>query len=474
MINYKRILKDSHQLYCVANLDGYFLWLNPVWQRTLGWTRKELKARPFIEFVHPDDVESTMAEVATLGDGVPTINFVNRYRHKAGHWVHLEWVATPYPDGTLYCSARDVTTRMLESRELREKVELLEMAEELAQVGHWRVNLETGELHWSPQVYRIHGIEPDGGRPPIEAGINFYHEDDRPTVEALVSRAIETGQGFNFQLRLIRADGEERLVESIGRTEKDAEGKVDALIGVFQDVTDRFNEFRRSNEALDEFAYAVAHDLAAPLKSIQGLISLLELEMAGTECSTGELLQRIQKSSRQMQRLIDELYQFARVTGADRELSWVNLNSVVADVALALDAQIKESSATVRVDNLPIILGQRQALVALFQNLVSNAIKYRAPERAPEITFETRADRDEVSITVSDNGRGFDEKHATRILRPFQRLGSDDSGSLGMGLAICVRVARMHSGRLDVASEPGIGSRFSLVVPRSKFKEQLS
>ncbi|MBO6574118.1 MAG: PAS domain-containing protein [Rhodothermales bacterium] len=463
-VDFHRLVDDALHLFCVAGTDARFYWLNQAWPELLGWSMDELLSRPFLEFVHPEDIAATLAEVEKLRQGQPTLKFINRYRTKDGSYRSLDWLCTPYPDGKLYASARDVTDRVAEQKRMREQVGWLEMAEEMGQVGHWRIDLATEELYWSPQVYRIHGLDPGSGTPPLKGGIEAYHQEDQRRVRDYVNRAIEKKEGFSFQLRLIRADGEERLVHSRGEVTLDpVTGDVESVFGVFQDITDRFQDFQRSNEALDQFAYAAAHDLQAPLKTIRGLVSLLKHDLKHSDELT-PVLDRIVESSTHMQALIDELYRYARLTGSREELTWVSLEGVVRDVCRNLTADIDAAGAEIKIDPLPDVLGRSTLLAAFFQNLISNAIRYRHPERAPNVYVYAMRTEEEHRITVADNGIGFKPADKAKVVRPFSRLGRDKKG-LGMGLAICQRVAQIHHGELEIDSEPGTGSRFTLVIP---------
>ncbi len=114
----------------------------------------------------------------------------------------------------------------------------LEKAEKIAGVGHWHYNIETQDLFWSEQVYNIHGLNPKKYKPTVDEAVSFYHPDDREYVRSMVETCIETSKPYEFNLRLIRRDGELRYVRSLGETEKDDHGKVIAIFGVFQDVTE--------------------------------------------------------------------------------------------------------------------------------------------------------------------------------------------------------------------------------------------
>lgn len=249
------LLELSQDLICLAGIDGYLRWVNPRWSALLGWSAEELCRRPFVEFVHPADIEATFAEIGRLSEGLKAVCFVNRYRCADGSWRWLSWNTTPRDDGTLFCIARDVTAERVEHREQEARIRQLELAEGLAQIGTWRVDLRHNTVHWSPAVYRIHGQDPETHRPDLESAIEAYHPDDRAEVQRCLDEALAKREGFRFRLRLIRADdGSERMVLSSGVVQLDDEGEPFGIIGVFQDITELLRaegELRAANAALE-------------------------------------------------------------------------------------------------------------------------------------------------------------------------------------------------------------------------------
>lgn len=133
----EQIAHLTTDLVCLASTEGYFLWLNDRWTEVLGWTRAELTAKPFLGFVHPDDVAPTLNEVERLKDGEPTIQFDNRYLCKDGSYRILSWNTVPTPEGVLVAIARDVTQRRADRFDSDTRLRLLEMGEDLSKVGHW-------------------------------------------------------------------------------------------------------------------------------------------------------------------------------------------------------------------------------------------------------------------------------------------------------------------------------------------------
>lgn len=197
----------------------------------------------------------------------------------------------------LFGVVQDVTETVRAEREQQELVETLKLAEDLAGVGSWRYDVETGDVRWSDHVYRIHGVDPATFDPAIDDAVSFYHPDDRQAVLDWCTRAIESGKPDAFQMRLIRADGEERIVASHCRPEVAADGQTRALYGVFQDVT----EAARAHEIImaSEMRYRLLADNATDIiatygidgrfryvsPSIEGVLGYSAEELVGEPCA---------------------------------------------------------------------------------------------------------------------------------------------------------------------------------------------
>lgn len=235
---YRKFFELSLNLVCVATTEGYFLHLNPSFTRVLGYSLDQLTGRPFTDFVHPDDLDATLAELEKLAKGIPTVAFENRYRRRDGNYVWLSWNTTPDDNGLLYAIAHEVTAQKETERKLAMQTQWLKRAEEMAKVGYWRVSVADGAVEWSDEIYRIHGLDRTTFTPTLEAGINAYHPDDRERVMNVVQAAMREGTPFSFDLRLVRPDGSIRYVRSRGEVALDAHGQVETLFGVFLDVTD--------------------------------------------------------------------------------------------------------------------------------------------------------------------------------------------------------------------------------------------
>jgi light-regulated signal transduction histidine kinase (bacteriophytochrome) len=234
-------------------------------------------------------------------------------------------------------------------------------------------------------------------------------------------------------------------------------------------VRERTSSLERSNADLRQFSYIVSHDLREPLRTVTGCLTLL------TQRSEGKLDAESQKyanfaveSATRMQMLISGLSAYVRAGTEAVELTEISLQDVLAQARYALYQSIRENGAEIKVDgSLPPINGDMQRLVLVFQNLLSNSIKFRKPQEPPKIEIGSSVVDGMWRITVKDNGIGFDQKYAEKIFGVFQRLnGPSEYPGAGMGLAISKRIVESHGGRIYAESEVGNGAVFHVVFPR--------
>jgi signal transduction histidine kinase len=228
-------------------------------------------------------------------------------------------------------------------------------------------------------------------------------------------------------------------------------------------------ELERSNEDLQQFAFAASHDLQEPLRSISTFIGLLE-RTARPKLNAAELeyLGYIADGSRRMHRLITDLLHYSQVGQKPASFESVDLNAVLARTLENLYDLINESGAAVTWDELPVVQGDEAQLGQVFQNLTGNAIKYARAEVTPAIHVSATPKEGEWLIRVQDNGMGIDRQYFELIFAPFKRLHGRDIPGTGIGLAVCRRIIEAHGGRIWVESAPGAGSTFFITLPVAK------
>ena len=241
-----------------------------------------------------------------------------------------------------------------------------------------------------------------------------------------------------------------------------------------EQVQYRTAELERSAEELTNFAYIASHDLQEPLRKIIAFGDRLVIKFGSVLNDTGkDYVERMQKSALRMKGLIDDLLQFSRVTMRSTPFQEIDLNEVISEVLSDLEVQIERTKGRVEVDILPKIEGGKFQMRQLFQNLISNGLKYHSDEVAPVIKVKyVGFDKDLEEIHFQDNGKGFDEKHLDRIFRPFERLhGHSEYGGTGMGLAICYKIVTHHKGLITAKSQPNEGATFIVKLPSKQNKK---
>ena len=315
----------------------------------------------------------------------------------------------------------------------------------------------------------------------------FFNLRDSRTFEKLVcpvTQAIETGNSVLLEGRflLTRKDGSTLPVGDCVAPIKDENGNTLGAVLIFQNLTwqesadlriKRFmEELKRSNTELSSFAATASHDLQEPLRKVIAFGNLLNQSNPDLNDQQQDYLERMRNATRRMQKFIQDLQEYANVTSTKTRLfETVDLHLVVSEVlAGLLETRIKQTGALVKVDKLPTIEANRFRMEQLFLNLIGNALKFHAKDNSPEVRIESLLNSEgKWEITVKDNGIGFDETHAERILQPFERLcGHSQYEGNGMGLAICQAIVKSHNGCIAVKSQQGKGSAFTVTLPEKQ------
>lgn len=229
-------------------------------------------------------------------------------------------------------------------------------------------------------------------------------------------------------------------------------------------------ELERSNKSLGEFAHAASHDLKEPIRKIQIFISQLRTQLAGTIGENLPILDKIENSADRMYELIDDLIEYSHVSAHPLEKEDVNLNQTIKNALEELELAVAQKKAVVKSEILPNVRGYSRQLQQLFQNLISNAIKYAKDNIAPSIEITSRLDNVDGKsfhvVTVKDNGIGFDQQYEHKIFEMFARLhGKNQYTGNGIGLSIVKKIVNNHHGMIKARSAVGEGSIFEVYIP---------
>lgn len=271
--------------------------------------------------------------------------------------------------------------------------------------------------------------------------------------------------------------GWERVLRLSGQFAKHAEGEaflsvtahdITAEVAAGRELEARTRELKEALGEHEAFTYSVAHDLRAPLRTINSFVQILEADFAGQIAAPGRnLLARILKAGMRMDRLITDLLAYSRLRSEDIELETVELEAVVERVVASLADEIKELGAEVRIMRpIPAAIGHAGMLSQAISNLIRNAAKFTAPGTKAVVVIRGEVREGRTRLWVEDNGIGIEPRFHEKIFSVFQRLHSTDQyAGTGIGLAIVRRAAARSGGATGVESEPGAGSRFWIDLP---------
>lgn len=323
---------------------------------------------------------------------------------------------------------------------------------------------------------------------------HLVHPTDRPQFSQ-ADEFIRANQPYSHEYRITTSSGQLCWLRDYMQPVWDeTAGRVTHVLGAVQNITSRKqaeeklrqqkDALAQSNASLQEFAYIASHDLQEPLRKIQAFGNRLQDRYATQLDDRGQdFLTRMISAADRGQNLIQHLLAYSRVTTHARTLVPVDLTQIIAQVVDDLALLIERSAAQVTVAELPTVTSDPVQMRQLFQNLVSNALKFQPPGRSPVVHIATlqpstgegslsqavmnMPPANYVTIIVRDNGIGFEEKYLSQIFKPFQRLHSraEYEGS-GMGLAICQKIVDRHGGRITAHSQLGQGTEFQVTLPR--------
>lgn len=464
-----RFFNGAHDMLCIAGLDGYFTRVNPAFERTLGYTTEELLERPFIDFVHPEDVEETLAIVSQLGEGALVVDFRNRYRCKDGTYRWLSW-STPAPDenGRLFAAARDVTELLRAERELRLRTEELDRFFTVAVDLLCTLSLDGRFQRVNPAFERTLGFDLDEfmARPYLD----FVHPDDLERTVDAIGRIAQGEEIGDFRIRCLHSDGTYRWI-SWTSSASDAVGHFYAS---GRDVTESIEyeerlaaqsaELARSNEDLNQFAYVASHDLRSPLRGISNLAEWIEEDSAEelSEQST-EHLRMLRQQCRRMDNLLNGLLEYSRAGRRRHRLERVDVGDVLAETValLTVPADFRVEWA----DDAPVLHTERSPLERVFLNLIGNAIKHHDGSTG-RVRVTWRPLGEMMEFTVEDDGPGIERRFHGPVFEMFKTLRrKDEVESSGMGLAIVQKLVEHHGGTIHIDPAEERGARFVFTWP---------
>lgn len=385
-------------------------------------------------------------------------------------------------------TADDAARRTAADREAIEH-ELAQQRERLANilwgtgVGTWEWNVQTGETRFNERWAEIVGYRLEELAPiTIDTWTGLAHPDDLGRSGELLARHFSgTMDHYECEARMRHRDGHWIWVLDRGKlVSRTPDGRPEWMAGTHWEITERKHAelalrqrteaLTHSNAELEQFAYVVSHDLRQPLRMVIGYVQMLERRLADKlDGETREMMHFAADGAKRMDQMLVSLLEYSRVGRKGEPMLPIDSRTAVDEALHFLAPAIREASATVRVSgDWPEVIVSRDEFTRLWQNLIGNALKYRAPDRNPEIDIAVTPDRDGWRFCVSDNGIGIDPAQFDRLFRVFQRLHTRDRyEGTGIGLAVARKIVERHGGRIQVESGgDGQGCRFCFDLPK--------
>jgi signal transduction histidine kinase len=354
-----------------------------------------------------------------------------------------------------------------EAEALRKSEERLTFALEAGGgVGTWDWEVPSDRVYCNAQFARLYSIAPERGATGVPMGefVERVHPEDRAHVRASIQRAIETGGEYAEEYRLMQGDGSIRWVYSRGRCHLDGAGRAVRFPGVVLDISERKQmeeALLKANRELEEFAYVASHDLQEPLRMVSIYAQMIARRIGAKDPTLTQYTDFMQQGVARMEALIEDLLTFSRaVHDNDPSVGTADLAAALEEALSVLKSNIEESGAVITVEPLPTVRGETPQMAHVFQNLISNALKYRKKESHPVIRITAERAGSEWTISVKDHGIGFEQRYAERIFGLFKRLHKAEYPGTGLGLAICKRIVERYGGRIWADGEPGEGATF--------------
>jgi PAS domain S-box-containing protein len=469
----------------VTDENGLINLINPNAEKLFGYTKEELTGQP-IELLIPESLKEKHRQYRQQYFLAPKARPMGLgkdlyARHKNGRTFPVEISLGYYKLGVKKMAVAfitDISERKKAEEVLRSSEETTRLIINSALDAIICIDTKGCITVWNPQAEKIFGYteEEVKGRRLSET---IIPEQYRQMHENGLRRYLNTGQhrvlNQLIEINALHRNGKEFPIELtiIPMRLRDT----DFFCAFIRDMTDRreaeerqsqyAEDLKQKNIELEQFAYVASHDLQEPLRTVSGFVELLKRHYKDhADDNVNKYINYITDASNRMRRLVQDLLDYSRL-GKQRILERIDCNLVVQHVLSDLTMAIQESQANVTVDPLPVISGYPTEIKQLFQNLLSNSLKFRRRGEPPVINISVKPVNDYWQFSVSDNGIGIEEKYWHRIFIIFQRLHTkSEYDGTGIGLAHCKKIAELHHGKIWVSSQPGKGSTFYFTVKK--------
>lgn len=464
------------ELVCIADYQGFLKEINPEWTKLLGYSEKELKAQPFLQFVHPDDISKTLQAIRRLRKGNAILNFTIRSAVKTGGYRYLAWTAKPDPENqSIYAIARDVT-------EKQKAIDEQNFILDTMRVGTWHWDMINNKVDWDRQNYRVFGLTPDDWNNPLDA---LKHRLGTEQFKKLINDATESAHKnilFQTTLTMKTETGELRYIGGKGEVLQDEDGTPIKMFGVNWDKTEELRTQAELEEqrqianhnarlaAIGQLAAGVGHEINNPLAIIKGYVDHLLRKVNENQIEKEGLSQRLNKIDNACNRIahiVKSLRKFSRSDSSG--LEYFDIKQLVLE-SLAMMKEIYAAEGVHLLSDLsdetpPIpVEADKGRLQQVLFNVIANAKDSTESKQYRSIFVSIERQDQDAVICVEDNGFGVPDDLKERIFDPFFTTKEVNKGT-GIGLSLSKSIIDELGGHIWLESEINYGTRFFISLP---------
>ncbi len=479
-----------------VGLDGRWLLINNTLSQTLGYPKDELAEKTFQDITHPDDLQKDLDYLRdVLAGRISTYTMEKRYQRKDKSilWANLTVSLQRDDHGIpLYFISliQDISERKEAEGLLKETRDQLTQLSDFMPQMVWATRADGYHDFYNQQWYDFVGLSYDDTK--AEGWSKVLHPDDAERTWKIWNESLQTGKLYETKYRMRRHDGEYRWLLARAIPFRNSQGAIVRWFGTCTDIHDqkaaeeqletliaeRTHRLQRSNEDLQQFAHVASHDLKEPLRKVRLFTEKLDHTIRnGNVAGTFPYLNKIDRSVSRMTSMIDGILEYSSMDATQVYQEVVDLNTVLALTEFDLESLIEKKNARLVYGSLPKVRATSGLLQRVFNNLISNSLKFAHQDRNLIISITATKVVDDVrqgkiypgeysKITVKDNGIGFSNAYAEMIFAPFTRLHSkDEYEGTGLGLALCRKIIERLNGSIEASGESGLGATFTILLP---------
>ncbi len=488
-LRFRSLIENNTEMISMIDETGKFIYISPSVIKKFEFSIKEGLAMNSMEIIHPDDLGKAQTFIIKVlqNPSTPVLIPAIRNKKKDGTYIWVEGTITNLLNDknvkAIVANFRDITDRkyaeemLIESNEnLKITIDRLKEAQQIGHLGSWILDIKSfTEVH-TQEFYKIFESSKSEFATTVEDYLKYFHPDDRDKVKNTFDQALKSHEAYHYEARLLMKNGNIKNIMVNGKSILNENGELIKMHGTIQDITEQkkveleleknLAKLKKTNSELDKFVYSVSHDLRAPLSSILGIIEISQ------DHSEDELMQEhlrmIENNIKKLDGFIADILDYSRNSRELVKIEQIDFNDLINETTLNL----KYMGGNNRLIDFKIDINEsvkaysdKSCLKIIFNNLVSNAIRYQnLDSKDPYVNIKIDTRENGIDIIVSDNGIGINKTFHNQVFDMFYRVSEGSVGS-GLGLYIVKEAVNKLNGTIKMESELAKGSKFIINLP---------